>query len=112
MEDKAPKELTQHKKGYWILETEDGPIRFTSLEEYAGWKKEAPKKEEPAAEEEQMAVRRKRRSAKRKSIPTNKALYSRVKAAAKRKFAVYPSAYANAWLVREYKKRGGKYRSG
>ena len=41
--------------------------------------------------------------------PTNKALYSRVKAAAKRKFAVYPSAYANAWLVREYKKRGGTY---
>jgi hypothetical protein len=23
---------------------------------------------------------------------------------------VYPSAYANAWLVREYKKRGGKYK--
>ena len=41
--------------------------------------------------------------------PTNKALYARVKAAAKRKFDVYPSAYANAWLVREYKKRGGKY---
>jgi hypothetical protein len=32
-----------------------------------------------------------------------------VKAEAKRKFAVYPSAYANAWLVREYKKRGGTY---
>jgi len=60
-----------------------------------------------------MAARRRRKtSSKRKSIPTNKALYSRVKAAAKRKFAVYPSAYANAWLVREYKKRGGKYRSG
>ena len=42
--------------------------------------------------------------------PTDKALYARVKAAAKRKFAVYPSAYANAWLVREYKKRGGGYR--
>ena len=42
--------------------------------------------------------------------PTNKALYARVKAAAKRKFDVYPSAYANAWLVREYKKRGGTYR--
>ena len=39
----------------------------------------------------------------------NKALYSRVKAEAKRKFDVYPSAYANAWLVREYKKRGGTY---
>ena len=49
---------------------------------------------------------------KKGAIPDNvknKALYSRVKAAAKRKFDVYPSAYANAWLVREYKKRGGTY---
>jgi hypothetical protein len=45
-----------------------------------------------------------------KNIPTNPELYARVKAEAKRKFDVYPSAYANAWLVREYKKRGGKYR--
>jgi hypothetical protein len=44
------------------------------------------------------------------NVPVNKALYARVKAEAKRKFAVYPSAYANAWLVREYKKRGGTYR--
>ena len=28
---------------------------------------------------------------------------------AKKKFKVYPSAYANGWLVRTYKKRGGKY---
>ena len=46
------------------------------------------------------------------NVPVNKALYSRVKSEAKRKFIVYPSAYANAWLVREYKKRGGTYRSG
>ena len=44
------------------------------------------------------------------NVPVNKALYSRVKAEAKRKFKVSPSAYANAWLVREYKKRGGTYR--
>ena len=42
--------------------------------------------------------------------PKNPALYARVKAEAKRKFAVYPSAYANGWLVRTYKKRGGGYR--
>jgi len=58
-------------------------------------------------------ARKKRKSTKRKKsskpTPKNKALYSRVKSAAKRKFDVYPSAYANAWLVREYKKRGGKY---
>ena len=41
--------------------------------------------------------------------PTNPALYSKVKAEAKRKFSVYPSAYANAWLSRTYKKRGGGY---
>lgn len=45
------------------------------------------------------------------NVPTNPALYARVKAEAKRKFNVYPSAYANAWLVREYKKRGGGYRT-
>ena len=44
------------------------------------------------------------------NVPVDKKLYARVKAAAKRKFPVYPSAYANAWLVREYKKRGGTYR--
>ena len=48
---------------------------------------------------------------KTKNVPTDKALYSRVKADAKRKFKVYPSVYANSWLVREYKKRGGKYRT-
>ena len=39
----------------------------------------------------------------------NPKLYASVKAAAKKKFKVYPSSYANAWLVREYKKRGGTY---
>jgi hypothetical protein len=49
---------------------------------------------------------------KKSTIPSNvknKALYSRVKSEAKRKFDVYPSAYANAWLVKTYKKRGGTY---
>ena len=42
--------------------------------------------------------------------PTNKALYNRVTAAAKKKFDVWPSAYASSWVVKEYKKRGGKYK--
>tara|TARA_R100001510_G_C7559862_1_gene140313 strand:- start:540 stop:725 length:186 start_codon:yes stop_codon:yes gene_type:complete len=53
----------------------------------------------------------KRKTTKKKgATPTNKALYARVKAEAKKKFKVYPSAYANGWLVRTYKKRGGGYR--
>ena len=60
----------------------------------------------------QLRKKRKKRREVRNvvNVPVNKALYARVKAEAKRKFKVYPSAYANAWLVREYKKRGGTYR--
>ena len=53
---------------------------------------------------------RKRKAAKKRPVPTNPTLYARVKAEAKRKFNVYPSAYANGWLVRTYKKRGGRFR--
>ncbi len=55
-----------------------------------------------------VAIKKSKKS-KKSPTPTNKTLYNRVKAEAKRKFDVYPSAYANAWLVREYKKRGGGY---
>ena len=53
----------------------------------------------------------KKKSSKSKAVQTNPALYARVKAQAKRKFKVYPTAYANGWLVRTYKKRGGGYRT-
>ena len=46
-----------------------------------------------------------------KNQPVNKSLYAKVKNEAKKKFKTYPSAYANKWIVKEYKKRGGKYRS-
>jgi hypothetical protein len=57
-------------------------------------------------------VTRRKKAAAKKPVPTNKRLYSSVKAMVKRKFKVYPSAYANAFLVKEYKRRGGKYRMG
>lgn len=59
-----------------------------------------------------MAVKKKKSSGKTKAIPTNPKLYAQVKAETKRKFDVYPSAYANGYLVRTYKKRGGKYKTG
>ena len=45
-----------------------------------------------------------------KNVPTNPELWSRAKAAAKKKFDVYPSAYANAWASKWYKKRGGGWK--
>ena len=43
--------------------------------------------------------------------PLDEQLYAQVKAAARQRFDAYPSIYANAWLVREYKRRGGAYAS-
>jgi hypothetical protein len=42
--------------------------------------------------------------------PVDKILYARVKAEADRKFLAPTSAYKSAWIVTEYKKRGGLYR--
>jgi hypothetical protein len=45
------------------------------------------------------------------STPSNPKLYAIVVQAAKDKFDVYPSAVANSWVVQEYKRRGGTYKS-
>ena len=46
-----------------------------------------------------------------KNVPTNPKLWSKFKAQAKAKFDVYPSAYANGWAAKQYKKAGGSWRS-
>jgi 8-oxo-dGTP pyrophosphatase MutT (NUDIX family) len=48
---------------------------------------------------------------KYKNKPKNPELWSRAIAAAKKKFDVYPSAYANAWASKWYRERGGKWES-
>jgi len=45
-----------------------------------------------------------------KNSPTNKKLWSKAKSLARQKFDVYPSAYANAWAAKWYKKKGGGWR--
>jgi hypothetical protein len=47
-----------------------------------------------------------------KAVPTNSSLWSRAKAEAKKKFKVYPSAYANAWAAKWYKEKGGTWKGG
>ena len=43
-------------------------------------------------------------------IPVNKSLYARTKRRAKQRFKVWPSARASQWLVKEYKRKGGRYK--
>ena len=54
----------------------------------------------------------KKKKKKKGNKPNDPALYSRCKAEIKRKFEVYPSAYANMSLVKLYKSRGGTYSKG
>ena len=44
------------------------------------------------------------------NVPTNPELWSRAKAAAKAKYDVYPSAYANGFAAKWYKEKGGSWK--
>ena len=46
-----------------------------------------------------------------KNTPTNPSKWSYYKSQAKKKFDVYPSAYANAWAAKQYKAAGGGWRT-
>jgi hypothetical protein len=48
---------------------------------------------------------------KSKIVPTNLKLYNQVKQETKKRFKVWPSAYASGFLVQEYKRRGGTYQN-
>jgi len=45
-----------------------------------------------------------------KNTPTNPSKWSYYKSQAKKKFDVYPSAYANAWAAKQYKAAGGGWK--
>ena len=46
-----------------------------------------------------------------KNCPTDPGKWSASKAAAKSKFDVYPSAYANGWAAKNYKSKGGGWKT-
>ena len=54
----------------------------------------------------------KKKKSSGKPKPTNPSLWSRAKAMAKKKFDVYPSAYANGWAAKWYKENGGGWTGG
>lgn len=45
------------------------------------------------------------------NVPTNPSKWSYYKSQAKKKFDVYPSAYANAWAAKQYKAAGGGWKT-
>ena len=61
-----------------------------------------------AAKKKSKKKKSKKKSGKR--TPTKPALWERAKAEAKKRFDVYPSAYANGWAAKWYKGKGGGWR--
>ena len=47
-----------------------------------------------------------------KNVPTNPSKWAYYKGQAKKKFDVYPSAYANGWAAKKYKAAGGGWKKG
>jgi len=56
-----------------------------------------------------LCIDKKKSRHKMSKKPIDTDLYEEVREEAKRRFAVWPSAYASGWLVRTYKARGGRY---
>jgi hypothetical protein len=50
-------------------------------------------------------------SLEEKNVPTSPEKWAKAKSAAKSKFAVYPSAYANGWASKKYKSMGGGWKA-
>ena len=62
--------------------------------------------------EEEVSLEEKLNLFLEKNTPTNPSKWSYYKSQAKKKFDVYPSAYANAWAAKQYKAAGGGWKKG
>jgi len=124
-----------HPKGDWVRIGLDGEIKGSCAREEGEGKPKClnrSRAESMSKSERAKAARRKRREdpvADRrgkggkpinvkteeylieKNVPTNPKLWSQAKSLAKKKFDVYPSAYANGWAAKWYKKRGGGWKT-
>ena len=60
--------------------------------------------------EEEVSLEEKLNLFLEKNTPTNPSKWSYYKSQAKKKFDVYPSAYANAWAAKQYKAAGGGWK--
>ena len=107
---KTLRDLSANKNELTYEEIQVSDTKLASLIKWlinSGFKKEA---DEIEFLRKEAAKKKKKKSKKKKRTPTKPELWQRAIAAAKRKFDVYPSAYANGWALQWYKKKGGGWR--
>ena len=100
--------ISQHRDGDYILDgfSSDAQRRAAFASGYKAKGKKGKKKNELKLFGEKVT------KLIEKNVPTNPSKWAYYKAQAKKKFDVYPSAYANGWAARKYKAAGGGWKKG
>ena len=100
--------ISQHRDGDYILDgfASDAQRRAAFASGYKAKGKKGKKKNELKVFGEKVT------KLIEKNVPTNPSKWAYYKAQAKKKFDVYPSAYANGWAARKYKDAGGGWKKG
>ena len=100
--------ISQHRDGDYILDgfASDAQRRAAFASGYKAKGKKGKKKNELKLFGEKVT------KLIEKNVPTNPSKWAYYKAQAKKKFDVYPSAYANGWAARKYKAAGGGWKKG
>ena len=104
----ASKDPAAHKKAKSI---------FQRIKDKISKKKDKPKKDKPMSKKDSDFYARQYggkveaiSALIEKNVPTDASKWSYYKGQAKKKFDVYPSAYANAWAAKKYKAAGGGWK--
>ena len=100
--------ISQHRDGDYILDgfASDAQRRAAFASGYKAKGKKGKKENELKVFGEKVT------KLIEKNVPTNPSKWAYYKAQAKKKFDVYPSAYANGWAARKYKAAGGGWKKG
>ena len=100
--------ISQHRDGDYILDgfASDAQRRAAFASGYKAKGKKGKKKNELKVFGEKVT------KLIEKNVPTNPSKWAYYKAQAKKKFDVYPSAYANGWAAKKYKAAGGGWKKG
>jgi hypothetical protein len=112
----ATKRIKDHIPGMKTYKSHPGTKHQPSTGTYSKKGKMAALKKQHARRPEQYGITREEvvsnldKVIKEANKPNNPKLWAAKKAAAKAKFDVYPSAYANGWAVQQYNKAGGTWR--
>jgi len=113
MEGEVIKVDPEEKGKYYTVKREDGKKMKYAPDELKSYKEEQKEELSPIVSKvlDKHFATEELQTFEEENKPTNPKLWSRAKSLAKKKFDVYPSAYANGWAAKWYKSKGGKWKT-